>query len=215
MRKNYSRAMFLLMLLLQILPACNNKKNTTNLPEYNDALVQKIRTAATAVPGELPISISYLKYAASIRKWKAVIEGGSDDACTMARTAFQIEYGQGYVMVDAGMDRAVHHFFEKNGPQPFDDAKATLLATSIQQAKLILITHEHGDDSVSCDGSGGFDRDRDRAGHVSQITDGRWPNALSGVRAGSYLDDRFRLACGRAAPGGIGAAVENRGGLAG
>ncbi|MEP6595627.1 MAG: MBL fold metallo-hydrolase, partial [Ginsengibacter sp.] len=50
-----------------------------------------------------------------------------------------------YVMVDAGMDKAVHHFFEKNSAQPFDDAKANLVATAVQQAKLILITHEHGD----------------------------------------------------------------------
>jgi len=125
--------------------ACGSKQNKPEVPEYNDALVQKIRTAATVIPGELPLSINYIKYAASIRKWKDVIEDGSDDACTIARTAFQIKYGQGYVMVDAGMDRAVHHFFEKDSPQPFDDAKANAVATAAQQAKLILITHEHGD----------------------------------------------------------------------
>lgn len=65
--------------------------------------------------------------------------------CTMARTAFQIEYSQGWIMVDAGMDRAVHHFFEKEKPQPFDEKSANLVASAVQQARLIVITHEHGD----------------------------------------------------------------------
>ena len=145
MKKNYTQAIFFLLFIIQVFIACNNKQDKIQAPEYNDALVQKVRTAATLIPGELPVSINYLKYAANIRKWKDIIEGGSDDACTMARTAFQIVYSQGYVMVDAGMDRAVHHFFEKDSPQPFDDARANLIATSVQQARLILITHEHGD----------------------------------------------------------------------
>jgi glyoxylase-like metal-dependent hydrolase (beta-lactamase superfamily II) len=144
MKRSYTRIFYSLIILLPLI-ACSHKEADVHMPEYNDALVQKIRTAATAIPGELPLSISYTKFAASIRKWKDIIEGGSDDACTMARTAFQIKYRLGYVMVDAGMDRTVHHFFEKNGAQPFDDAKANLVATSVQQAKLILVTHEHGD----------------------------------------------------------------------
>jgi glyoxylase-like metal-dependent hydrolase (beta-lactamase superfamily II) len=128
-----------------LLMACNGNKEKTSAPIYNDVLLQKIRAAATSVPGQLPLSINYLKYAASIRKWNKVIEGGGDDACTMARTAFQIAYPEGFIMVDAGMDRAVHHFFEKESPQPFDDTLAAKVATAVQGAKMILITHEHGD----------------------------------------------------------------------
>lgn len=115
------------------------------MPDFDDALVQKIRTAATLIPGDMPLRINYLKYAASVRKWKDLVEDGSDDAATMARTAFQVEYAQGTVMVDAGMDRQVHHFFEKDGPQPFNDSSASLVAQAVQQARLIVITHEHGD----------------------------------------------------------------------
>lgn len=114
-------------------------------PVYDDALLQKVRIAAIAIPGALPTGISYQKYAASIRKWSEVVEGGGDDACTMARTAFQVAYPDGYVMIDAGMDRAVHHFFEKESPQPFDDTLASRVAVAVQGAKLVLITHEHGD----------------------------------------------------------------------
>jgi glyoxylase-like metal-dependent hydrolase (beta-lactamase superfamily II) len=131
---------------LAILLSCNNAKAPeTQAPAYDEALLNKVRAAAVAIPGDLPVAINYLKYAASIRKWKDLIEGGSDDNATMARTAFQIEYPQGFIMVDAGMDRAVHHFFEKNGPQPFDDSAANKVALAVQQAKMVLVTHEHGD----------------------------------------------------------------------
>src|SRR6185369_210152 len=119
------------------LPACNNDKAADiEAPVYDEGLVAKVRAAASAIPGELPTAINYQKYAASIRKWKDLVEGGSDDNATMARTAFQVEYRDGFVMVDAGMDRAVHHFFEKNGPQPFDDSAANKVALAVQAAKL-------------------------------------------------------------------------------
>jgi len=133
-------------ILVLIVISCETKtESKVEAPAYDDALLAKVRAAALAIPGDLPVGINYLKYAASIRKWKDLVEGGSDDNATMARTAFQIEYPQGFVMVDAGMDRAVHHFFEKNGPQPFDDSAANRVAVAVQQAKLILVTHEHGD----------------------------------------------------------------------
>jgi glyoxylase-like metal-dependent hydrolase (beta-lactamase superfamily II) len=130
---------------LVVLVAACKQKDVAKAPSYNDALLQKVRAAATAVPGQLPVGINYLKYAASIRKWNEVVENGSSDPCTMARTAFQISYGDEFIMVDAGMDRAVHHFFEKAGPQPFDDTLAAKVALALQRAKMVVVTHEHGD----------------------------------------------------------------------
>jgi glyoxylase-like metal-dependent hydrolase (beta-lactamase superfamily II) len=132
-------------ILFFFLVACKGSKIKTEAPAYDKALLQQVRASAMAVPGELPQRINYLKYASSIRKWNQVVADGSDDPCTMARTAFQIEYGSGWIMVDAGMDRAVHHFFEKEKPQPFDDTAAARIAQAVQNARLILITHEHGD----------------------------------------------------------------------
>jgi hypothetical protein len=48
-------------------------------------------------------------------------------------------------MLDAGMDRAVHAFFEKQRPQPFSEEDATRVAAAVAGANLIVITHEHGD----------------------------------------------------------------------
>jgi len=136
----------LTVIILAGIIGCETKTDAkVEAPVYDDALLAKVRSAAAAIPGELPVGINYLKYAASIRKWKDLIAGGSDDNATMGRTAFQIEFSQGFIMVDAGMDRAVHHFFEKAGPQPFDDSAANRVALAVQQAKLIVVTHEHGD----------------------------------------------------------------------
>jgi len=145
MKRSFILLPAIAMLLLSVLACNNTAPEKVQAPAYDEALLTKVRAAAMAIPGDLPVAINYLKYASSIRKWKDLIEGGSEDNASMARTAFQIEYPQGFVMVDAGMDRAVHHFFEKNGPQPFDDSAANKVALAVQQAKLVLITHEHGD----------------------------------------------------------------------
>jgi glyoxylase-like metal-dependent hydrolase (beta-lactamase superfamily II) len=132
--------------LIFILYSCTN--NTEQKQEeiiYNDELVQRIRTAAANVPGPAPTMIGYLKYAESIRKWSDLIEDGSSEPVRMARTSFQINYPDGWIMVDAGMDKTVHHFFEKEGPQPFDQAKADSVRLAVESARLIVITHEHGD----------------------------------------------------------------------
>lgn len=135
----------LLLMVFVSFTRCSEEKTQLVAPVYDDALLHRTRAAAMTIPGPLPVSINYIKYAASIRKWKDVVEGGSDDDCVMARTAFQIEYTDGTIMVDAGMDKAVHHFFEKEKPQPFDEAAANQVAQAVQQARLIVITHEHGD----------------------------------------------------------------------
>ena len=139
--------LFWIALPLANLVACEKNSNNSQpiVPTYDDALLQKVRVAATAVPGQLPASINYMKYAATVSKWKDILEGGNDDTSSLARTTFQIVYADGYIMVDAGMDRAVHHFFENEGPQPFDDTLASKVAAAVQHAKLILVTHEHGD----------------------------------------------------------------------
>ena len=74
-----------------------------------------------------------------------LVQDGSEDAAMLARTAFEIQYDDGFVMVDAGMDRQVNHFFEKDGPQPFNDTLAAKVVNAVRSAKLILITHDHGD----------------------------------------------------------------------
>ncbi|MEE8543758.1 MAG: MBL fold metallo-hydrolase [Gammaproteobacteria bacterium] len=112
---------------------------------YPENLLQRVRQAATMIPGELAVSINFVKVAESHRTYAAVIEDGSDELFISARTAFQIVYPQGTVMLDSGMDEAVHRFYGFGREEPYwPDANAAVQA-ALRRAQLIIITHEHGD----------------------------------------------------------------------
>ena len=114
-------------------------------PDYPDDLLGAVREAATTVPGALPDSINFLKFAESHRTYAAVIEGGSDEPFISARTAFQVVYPAGSVMIDSGMDEAVHRFYGFGREEPYWQAQNDLVQSALAQANLILVTHEHGD----------------------------------------------------------------------
>ena len=84
-----------------------------------DADLSAIRALAGVVPGALPVALNAVKFAASIRPLKFVIEGGDETPVTMPRTAYQVVYPDGAVMIDAGMDRATHESFGEG--EPYDD----------------------------------------------------------------------------------------------
>jgi glyoxylase-like metal-dependent hydrolase (beta-lactamase superfamily II) len=112
---------------------------------YPDDLLKRARHAATAIPGELPTAINMAKVAESHRSYAAIIVGGSDDIFISARTAFQVLYPTGSVMLDSGMDEEVHRYYGFGRDEPYwpdvnDDVQAAL-----KRAQLIIITHEHGD----------------------------------------------------------------------
>lgn len=112
---------------------------------YPDDLLERTRLAAMAIPGELAKTINVAKVAESHRTYAAIIEGGSDDPFISARTAFQVVYADGSVMLDSGMDEEVHRYYGFGRDEPYwqdvnDDVQAAL-----RRAQLIIITHEHGD----------------------------------------------------------------------
>src|SRR2546429_8771239 len=77
-----------------------------------------IRVASTVLPGALPVAVNGIRVAASIRPRKFVIQGGDDTPVTMPRTAFQVVYPDGAVMIDSGLDRAPHDSFSRKKPGP-------------------------------------------------------------------------------------------------
>ena len=112
---------------------------------YPADLLERVRLASTAVPGELATEINMAKVAESHRTYAAIIEDGSDDLFVSARTAFQVVYPDGSVMLDSGMDEEVHRYYGFGRDEPyFPDVNADVQA-ALQRAKLIIITHEHGD----------------------------------------------------------------------
>src|SRR2546421_9618847 len=112
---------------------------------YGTDLLARVRIAATAIPGVWPSRINYVKLAESHRPLADIIEGGSQERYVSARTAFQVVYPSGSVMIDAGMDQAVHKFFGFGREEPYWADKNASVQEALKKASLIIVTHEHGD----------------------------------------------------------------------
>jgi glyoxylase-like metal-dependent hydrolase (beta-lactamase superfamily II) len=112
---------------------------------YGADLLARVRAAATVIPGAQPSRINYIKLAESHRPLSDIIEGGSKDNYVSARTAFQVVYPTGTVMIDSGMDQPVHRFFGFGREEPYWPERNVAVQEALKQAKLIVVTHEHGD----------------------------------------------------------------------
>jgi glyoxylase-like metal-dependent hydrolase (beta-lactamase superfamily II) len=112
---------------------------------YAADLLARVRAAAKTIPGPLPNSINYIKVAESHRPLSDIIVGGSQQDYVSARTAFQVIFSDGSVMIDSGMDDAVHKFFGFGRVEPYWADRNAILQRALKSAKLIVITHEHGD----------------------------------------------------------------------
>ncbi|MBT5032345.1 MAG: MBL fold metallo-hydrolase [Proteobacteria bacterium] len=112
---------------------------------YSSDLLERVRQAATTISGELAATISFTKLAESHRTYAGIIEDGSDDLFVAARTAFQIAYPEGTVMLDSGMDKAVHRYYGFGREEPYWQEANDEVQAALRRAQLIIITHEHGD----------------------------------------------------------------------
>jgi glyoxylase-like metal-dependent hydrolase (beta-lactamase superfamily II) len=112
---------------------------------YAADLLMQIRTAAKVVPGPLPTGINFIKIAESHRPLSEIIVGGSQQDYVSARTAFQVVFPGGSAMIDSGMDETVHKFFGFGRVEPYWPDRNKILQQALKAAKLIVITHEHGD----------------------------------------------------------------------
>jgi glyoxylase-like metal-dependent hydrolase (beta-lactamase superfamily II) len=112
---------------------------------YAADLLTHIRAAAKAVPGPLPIRINFIKIAESHRPLSDIIVGGSQQDYVSARTAFQVMFPEGWVMIDSGMDETVHKFFGFGRAEPYWADRNAIVQQALIAAKLIVLTHEHGD----------------------------------------------------------------------
>jgi glyoxylase-like metal-dependent hydrolase (beta-lactamase superfamily II) len=113
-------------------------------PEWTASLTD-IRSIAALVPGRRAMRINVVKFAESRRTKNFSVKGAAAEPSVQARTAFQLVYPDGTVMVDAGMDRQVHTFFGRGVEEPYDAAAAARVERALMAARLIVVTHEHGD----------------------------------------------------------------------
>jgi glyoxylase-like metal-dependent hydrolase (beta-lactamase superfamily II) len=105
----------------------------------------EIRQAARAIPGPFPLRVNVIKFAESHRTKNFSVKGLPAEPSVQARTAYQIVYADGTIMVDTGMDLATHRFFGRGAEEPYFPEAEARVADALQKARTIIVTHEHGD----------------------------------------------------------------------
>lgn len=107
--------------------------------------IGEVRKTASLIPGAKPLRINVLKFAESRRTKNFSVKGAPKDPSIQARTVFQVVYPDGTVMVDSGMDLEVHKFFGRGVEEPYFPDAAVKVEKALQRARIIVMTHEHGD----------------------------------------------------------------------
>src|SRR5579859_362832 len=105
----------------------------------------QVRQVAGMIPGPRPIRVNVVKFAESRRPKNFAVKGLPAEPSGQARTAYQIVYPDGTVMVDTGMDLATHRFFGRGAEEPYFPESEARVEKALRDAKAILVTHEHGD----------------------------------------------------------------------
>jgi glyoxylase-like metal-dependent hydrolase (beta-lactamase superfamily II) len=109
------------------------------------ATISELRLTANLVPGREPLRINVVKFAESLRTKNFSVKGAPAEPSVQARTAFQVVYADGTIMIDSGMDQQVHKFFGRGVEEPYDAAAAQQVDKAVRAARFIVMTHEHGD----------------------------------------------------------------------
>ena len=107
--------------------------------------LDQVRQVAGMIPGPRPIRVNVIKFAESRRPKNFAVKGSPAEPSVQARTAYQIVYPDGTVMVDTGMDFATHRFFGRGVAEPYVPEAAARVEQALRNAKAIIVTHEHGD----------------------------------------------------------------------
>jgi glyoxylase-like metal-dependent hydrolase (beta-lactamase superfamily II) len=112
-------------------------------PVAAQPLLTEARNLAHAIPGDLPTSIGYLIMVRDSNPLSDAVENAAKTIVASPDPVFQVRYRHGWIMVDAGMDKAT-----ATGPGLtgifLDDNYARIL-DALRGADLIVITHEHAD----------------------------------------------------------------------
>ena len=145
--KTNSRVRLLFPLLLAVLaagPAAWLPAAQTN-PPWTAPDVAAIRRAAAIIPGQRPLRINILKFAESHRTKDVSVKGSPAEPSVQARTVFQLVYPAGTVMIDSGMDEQIHKLIGRGAVEPYFPEAAAQVVKALHAAKVIVMTHEHGD----------------------------------------------------------------------
>ncbi len=140
-----SVACLAVLLSITILPMGAAQQPAADARPVWSADLTEIRRVAALIPGRKPLRINVLKFAESHRTKNFVVKGEAADPGTQARTVFQVVYADGAVMVDAGMDLAMHKQIGRGADEPYVTEQAQQVDKALRRARSIIFTHEHGD----------------------------------------------------------------------
>jgi len=107
--------------------------------------ISEIRKISATIPGARALRVNVIKFAESRRTKNFSIKGSPNEPSIQARTAFQVVYPDGTVMIDSGMDQQVHRFFGRGVEEPYFADAEKRVEQALASAKSIVMTHEHGD----------------------------------------------------------------------
>ena len=142
---NRYRACLIVFLWLLSMSAGAAQQPASDAKPAWSADIKDIRQVASLIPGRKPLRINVLKFAESHRTRNFVIKGEASVPAVQARTVFQVVYPDGYVMVDAGMDLAIHKLIGRGADEPYFADQAQQVDKALRGARAIVFTHEHGD----------------------------------------------------------------------
>src|SRR6185436_13072772 len=99
--------------------------------------IAAIRSVAASMQGAKPVRINVVKFAESRRTKNFAVKGAPKEPSIQARTAFQVAYPDGYVMIDSGMDEQVHKFFGRGVVEPYFPDVEKKVEQALRGAKAI------------------------------------------------------------------------------
>ena len=97
------------------------------------------------IPGPRRIRVNVIKFAESRRTKNFAVKGLPAEPSVQARTAYQIVYPDGTVMVDTGMDLSTHRVLRAGCSGTVFSRSSGARGRGAAGAKTIIVTHEHGD----------------------------------------------------------------------
>ena len=134
-----------ILLLVIAAGTCGAQLRAQNAAPIWSANIADVRRVAGLIPGRRPLRINVVKFAESRRTKNFSIKGAPTIPSVQARTAFQVAYPDSTMMIDAGMDQQTHNFFGRGVVEPYDADAGRQVERAVMAARLIVVTHEHGD----------------------------------------------------------------------
>jgi hypothetical protein len=107
---------------------------------FNAELLPTIRRAASVVPGAAPTSVRYVVLNPGNAPLSAFVDGGGRNTAPVGFTVFQIRFPEGWITVDAALDR---RFVPDS--KSFDDETSRSIHALSRSKAVSVVTHEHND----------------------------------------------------------------------